>query len=47
VGEKKSYQLNCLAAATGLRPIAGPTMQHTEFGNALLTRPEVATLQPS
>jgi endonuclease/exonuclease/phosphatase family metal-dependent hydrolase len=47
VGEKKSYQLNCLAAATGLRPIAGPTMQRldTEFGNALLTRPEVATLQ--
>ena len=45
--EKKSHQLNYLAAATGLHAIAGPTIQRidAEFGNALLTRPEIHTLQ--
>jgi len=43
----KSYQLNYLAAATGLRPIPGPTMRRAdaEFGNALLVRPVINTLQ--
>ena len=40
---QKSHQLNYLAAATGLNAIAGPTIRRgdTEFGNALLTRPEI------
>jgi endonuclease/exonuclease/phosphatase family metal-dependent hydrolase len=44
---KKSYQLNYLSAATGLHAIAGPTIQRVdaEFGNALLTRPEIHMLQ--
>ena len=46
-GEKKSHQLDYLAAATGLHAVAGPTIQtvDAEFGNALLTRPEIHTLQ--
>ena len=45
--EDKLCQLNYLAEATGLHPVAGPTMQraNAEFGNALLTRPEISTLQ--
>ena len=47
LGEKKSHQLNYLSAATGLHAVAGPTIQRVdaEFGNALLTRPEINTLQ--
>lgn len=43
----KSHQLNYLAAATGLHAVAGPTFQrvNAEFGNALLTRPEINTLE--
>ena len=46
-GENKSYQLNYISAATGLCAIAAPTIQRidAEFGNALLTRPEIHTLQ--
>ena len=45
--ETKSHQLAYLAAATGLYPVAGPTMQRadTEYGNALLTRPEINMLR--
>jgi len=47
LGEKKSYQLNYISALTGLRAIAAPTIRRidAEFGNALLTRPEIHTLQ--
>src|SRR4029077_3066097 len=47
LGEKKSYQLNYISAWTGLRAIAAPTIRRidAEFGNALLTRPEIHTLQ--
>ena len=47
LGGRKSHQLNYLAAATGLHPIAGPTIQRAdaEFGNALLTRAEINTLE--
>ena len=43
----KSYQLNYLAAATGLHAVAGPTIRRAdvEFGNALLTRPEINAIQ--
>src|SRR5262245_5407673 len=43
----KSYQLNYLAEATGLHPIAGPTVRRADadFGNALLTRPMIETRQ--
>ena len=44
---KKSYQLNYLSQATGLHAIAGPTIRRVdaEFGNALLTRPEINAIQ--
>jgi len=44
---KKSYQLNYLSQATGLHAIAGPTIRRVdaEFGNALLTRPEMNAIQ--
>jgi endonuclease/exonuclease/phosphatase family metal-dependent hydrolase len=43
LGEHKSYQLGYLASATGLNAIAGPTIRRrdSEFGNALLARPEI------
>lgn len=46
-GETKSHQLDYLAAVTGLHAVAGPTIQtvNAKFGNALLTRPEIHTLQ--
>jgi endonuclease/exonuclease/phosphatase family metal-dependent hydrolase len=44
---QQSYQLNYLSAATGLHGVAGPTIHgvDAEFGNALLTRPEISSLQ--
>lgn len=47
LGKNKSYQLNYISAATGLCAIAAPTIQRidAEFGNALLTRPEIHTVQ--
>jgi endonuclease/exonuclease/phosphatase family metal-dependent hydrolase len=47
LGEKKSHQLDYLAAATGMRAIAGPTFRRADadFGNALLTSREISEVK--
>ena len=46
-GEERFCQLTYLAKATGMNGVAGPTVRraNVEFGNALLTRPEINMLQ--
>jgi endonuclease/exonuclease/phosphatase family metal-dependent hydrolase len=46
-GEKKSHQLDYLAAATGMHAIAGPTFRRADvdFGNALLTSREIGEVR--